>query len=328
MKKLIPFIVLVIFVLLFALVVTKRPKVEPIQRTFIFFDTFVRISFYPCKGVEEEDVFPAAERELERIQHRFGYGATGLASLLGGQGDVEFAEEDRDLLRRAVQLSKRTDGAFDITIGLLEQVWGFKGNNPHLPREEEIAEALARTGYEHLRILEGEVHLDKGFMVDFGGISKGYAVDRVVEVLKGKGIRSGLVDAGGDLRVFGEKPEGTPWTIGIKHPQEQGALLGTFKIDSGAVATSGNYERAFTEQGISYHHIIDPGTGYPATGCVSVTVWADDAVTADAFATAVFVLGPERGLKLVESLPRIEAVIVFEKNEKMEIVTSEGITLQ
>jgi thiamine biosynthesis lipoprotein len=329
MKKLIAYFLLILLIVLFIFAVFKRPTVQPVEETYIFFDTFVRISLYPVEGVEGKNLFHLIEKELQRIQNRFGYGSASLASeLTGQQEEVVLSEEDMQLLRRAVRISDKTEGAFDVTVGLLEQVWGFKSDNPHLPQEEEIANALRHTGYQHLKMLEKSIVLKKGFVIDLGGISKGYAVDRAVQLLKNEGIQAGLVDAGGDLRVFGKKPDGKKWVIGIKHPQEQGAMLGTFKIDSGAVATSGNYERSFTENGMQYHHIIDPRTGYPATSCISVTIIADNTVTADAFATAIFVLGPDKGMELVKNLSHIEGVIAFEKNGKLEVITSRGICLQ
>ncbi len=329
MKKLIPYVLLIFVIALFILVVLRRPPKEPFEKTYIFFDTFVRISFYPADGTEVESLFPLIEKEFERIQHRYGYGSSGLPAMLADQKEtVVMTQEDIFLLKRALKFSEQTGGAFDITVGLLQQLWGFKEDNPHLPQEEEIVDALRHTGCQHMAFLDGSVRLKKDMIIDLGGISKGYAVDRVVHLLKEKGIAEGLVDAGGDLRIFGSKPDGSKWVIGIKHPKERGTVLGTFEIDSGAVATSGDYERSFIENGTRYHHIIDPRTGYPALECISVTILANDAVTADAFATGVFVLGPEKGMQLVEDLAQIEAVIAYRKNGKMEIVTSRGIRLQ
>jgi thiamine biosynthesis lipoprotein len=329
MKKPIACFLLISSVALFVFVVFRRPKIEPIEKTYLFFDTFVRISLYPAPAAEAENLFPLIEEELERIQHRFGYGDTSLSSLLATRkGPVVLTDEDLHLLKRAIQFSEQTDGAFDITVGVLEQLWGFKDETPHLPQENEIAHALHSVGYQYITVLDSSLSLKEGLIIDLGGISKGYAVDRIVRLLEQKGIPAGLVDAGGDLRVFGSKPDGSKWTIGIKHPQERGGVVGTFEIESGAVATSGNYERSFFENGIRYHHIIDLRTGYPATGCISVTILAADAVTADALATAVFVLGPDRGMALVENLPHIEAVIVFEKKGKMEVTTSTGVCLK
>lgn len=329
MKKPIAYFLLIIFVSLFIFVLFRQQVIEPVEKTFIFFDTFVHITLYPEEANLEKDPFPLIRKEFERIQQRFGYGERSLPVLLAEQQKrISLSEEDRYLLKKAMEISEQTDGAFDVTIGALQEVWGFKGEHPHVPRESEIAGALRSVGYEQIKLLDSTVSLENGVIIDLGGISKGYAVDQAVCKLKESGIPAGLVDAGGDLRAFGKKPDGKMWTIAIQHPLKQKTVLGTFDLDSGAVATSGSYERSFAEHGIRYHHIIDPRTGYPADHCISVTILAGDALTADAFATGVFVLGPEKGMELVEKLFGIEAVIVFEKNQKIEVITSRGFRLQ
>ncbi len=329
MKKLIIYLLLIIFVVLFIFAVFSRPALTPIEKTFISFDTFVHITLYPAEGTLEVDPFPHVQRELERIQQRFGYGEQGLPAMLNDQRKrVCLSKEDRYLIERAMEITQQTDGGFDITVGALEALWGFKDELPHLPQEKEIALALRSVGRQHMAIRDSSIFLDKGCIIDLGGISKGHAVDRVVHILKKSGIPAGVVDAGGDLRVFGKKPDGKKWTIAIKHPLKQEGLLGSFELDSGAVATSGNYERSFMEKGTRYHHIIDPRTGYPADRCVSVTVLAPDALTADALATGIFVLGPESGMELAESIPGVEAAIVFLKNGTMEMLTSRGFCLK
>jgi thiamine biosynthesis lipoprotein len=329
MKKLIVFFLLVLLVVLFIFMIFRRPSIDPVEKTYLYFDTFIRISLYPADREPGEKLFSMIDEEFERIQGRFGYGNSAIASLLAERNEpLILSGEDRVLLKRALAFCEQTGGAFDITVGLLEQVWGFKDGDPHVPLKGEIADALRHTGYEHVILRDSTLFLKKDVLIDLGGISKGHAVDRAVHLLREREITAGLVDAGGDLRVFGNKPDGSRWIIGIRHPEERGAILATFKIDSGAVATSGNYERSFVEDSTLYHHIIDPRTGYPAALCVSVTILADDAVTADALATAVFVLGPEKGMELVEDLNRVEGVIVFRRNGDLEIITSRGISLQ
>lgn len=329
MKKFVPYLLLCVLVLLFIFVFVRRHAVEPVERAFLYFDTFVRISFYAPDEREADRMVPLLETELERIQERYGYDSTSLPTILANKrGVIAMTPEDIRLLERAKQLSALTDGAFDITIGMLQKVWGFKENNPHRPSDSEIDHALQYTGYEGIELLENSLTLKRDMIIDLGGISKGYAVDRAVELLAEEGIPAGLIDAGGDLRVFGTKPDGSRWIIGVRHPEERADVIGTFELEEGAVATSGTYERSFTENDTLYHHIIDPRTGYPPRECISVTVLAKDAVTADALATGIFVLGSERGMELAESLDGIEAIIIFREQGELRIKTSEGVELK
>jgi thiamine biosynthesis lipoprotein len=145
--------------------------------------------------------------------------------------------------------------------------------------------------------------------IDLGGIAKGYAVDRAFELLKGLGYRNLVVNAGGDLRVGGSKPDG-PWSIGIQHPRDPEKILARISVSDTAVATSGDYEKFFIHQGKRYHHILNPKDGFPAEGCQSVTILAKDAATADALATAIFVLGPEKGYALCQRLEGVDCLII------------------
>ena len=144
-------------------------------------------------------------------------------------------------------------------------------------------------------------------------------------MLKRNGVDAGIVDAGGDLRAFGKKPDGEHWTIGIRHPEKPGEIITRFSIEEGAVATSGNYERFFSENGKQYHHILNPQTGYPANKCISVTIRTNNATMADALATAVFVLGPEEGMQLINQLAEVEGIIIYEDFDSLQYIVSNGL---
>jgi thiamine biosynthesis lipoprotein len=167
--------------------------------------------------------------------------------------------------------------------------------------------------------------LTRGGSIDLGSIAKGYAVDRCVALLESLGAAAGLVDAGGDLRTFGQKPGGEPWRVGLKDPRVPDSVVTVFELTDGAVATSGDYERYFTIDNVRYHHILDPKTGFPATGSCSVTVISREACDADAIATAAFVMGPEAGMRLIESLPDVEGLIIRCTDSSEEIFRSEGL---
>lgn len=179
------------------------------------------------------------------------------------------------------------------------------------PDIEEVKENLNLVNFRDLKIqYGGNVSLGKkGMSIDLGGIAKGYAVDRAFELLKGLGYRNLVVNAGGDLRVGGSKMEG-PWSIGIQHPRDPEKIMARISLSDTAIATSGDYEKFFIHQGKRYHHILNPKNGFPAEGCQSVTVLHKEGITADALATAIFVLGLEKGYALCQKLEGVECLIV------------------
>lgn len=216
-----------------------------------------------------------------------------------------------NLARRIAELS---EGAFDPALGALKQLWGVETETPRVPSRDEIRHALRGTGPTALQF-EGRrvTKSDPLVQVDLGGIAKGYALDRAVEVLRQAGIRHASVNGGGDLRLLGNRGE-RPWRIGIQHPRRSGELLATLELADVAVVTSGDYERFFEQDGVRYHHLFDPRTGLPARGCQSVTVVAGEAMLADALATAAFVLGPVRGMALLQQ-QQVEGIIVTADGE-------------
>lgn len=212
-------------------------------------------------------------------------------------------------------------GVFDVTFHALGDLWKFGDAaeaEPKLPDPKTVAARKKLVDYRKI-VLDPKalsVTVPRGMRVDLGGIAKGYAVDRAVKVLRDGGLTSFLAQAGGDLYGAGRKPDGSPWVSGIQDPRgAPGSFFASIQLTDHAFSTAGDYARFFVVNGRRYHHIIDPRTGYPATACRSVTVWAADAFTADAIDDAVFILGPEKGLALVESLPDVGAVIVDAKNQ-------------
>ncbi|MFO7558577.1 MAG: FAD:protein FMN transferase [Desulfobacterales bacterium] len=221
-----------------------------------------------------------------------------------------------DVVSAALDISRRTGGAFDITIGPLLEIWGFTGGSPHLPSEKEIRESRDRIGYEYLVVSDGrlekrhpEIH------IDLGAIAKGYNVGQAVLVLKENNVSSALIDAGGDVFALGRKGN-TPWKVGIRNTRSAG-VMGYIEAEDIAILGSGDYERYFIENGRRYHHIIDPATGYPVETLSGVTLLHPDPMIADAWATAVFVLGPAKGLEAVERIPDMEALMVTSAGEKI-----------
>ena len=231
-----------------------------------------------------------------------------------GAGPFEVSAEAAEVLRLGLEMASLSGGAFDLTLGKLKQLWGVETATPRIPDDEEIETALQGTGPDALR-LEGQTVFKQRpeLQVDLGGIAKGYALDRAVAVLRQAGIRHASVNGGGDLRLLGNRGE-RPWRIGIQHPRRHGELLATLDLADVAVVTSGDYERFFERDGVRYHHVFDPQSGRPARWCQSVTVVTDEAMPADALATAAFVLGPEHGMELLQRF-EAEGILVTASGE-------------
>lgn len=226
-----------------------------------------------------------------------------------GREPVVVGSELFDVISRSIRLSELTDGAFDVTFAACGHLWAF-GEDPRIPTPDEVAECLPAIGYDRIRLdpVASSIFLpDPAMRLGIAAIGKGYGVDRAVAVLEARGITDYIVEGGGDVRLA-VHPGGRPWKVGIAHPRKHGELYATLQLGGGAVVTSGDYEQFFERDGVIYHHILDPRTGYPARESVAVTVVAPNATDADALATGLFVLGPEAGLRLVESLPEVEAL--------------------
>lgn len=235
---------------------------------------------------------------------------------------VKVGPETFAVISRALSEGKASGGAFDITFQAMSDLWKFGSAadaQPKVPSKAEIERRRALVDYRTVELdpAAQAVRLPKAHQIGLGGIAKGYIVDRAADVLKKAGIRAFLVQAGGDLYGAGRKPDGSPWVSGIQDPRgPEGSSFATIELTDHAFSTAGDYARSYVVGKRRYHHIIDPHTGYPATASRSVTVWADDATTADAVDDAVFILGPEAGLKLAEATPGVGVVIV-DKNNKL-----------
>jgi thiamine biosynthesis lipoprotein len=247
---------------------------------------------------------------------------------------VALSPETYEVLVLAVEVAKKTDGAFDITVGPLVDLWGFGPKSPPVPTavpsDEAVAAAKARVGYQHVVIDANNRRAARdveGVEVDLGGIAKGYAVDQAIKALERRGVKDALVEIGGETAAIGLTEEREPWLIGVRHPsQPPPRFLTTIELSGGAIATSGDYFNVYELGGRLYSHIIDPATGKPITNNVcSVTVLAKDCALADALATGLMVMGPEKGLKLVESLKGVEAIFAWRTGkETIEVKASRG----
>jgi FAD:protein FMN transferase len=232
-----------------------------------------------------------------------------------GKDPVPISKELVTVIQRSLFWSEKTAGAFDITIGPAQELWDFDA--PSLPSENSIADAVKKIDFRKIQLGKQNIFLpDKGMQINLGAIAKGYAVDQAIEILKENKIQSALINAGGDLKSIGKRSDQLNWKIGLQHPRNSESLLATFSISGSAVATSGDYQKYFEQNGKRYHHILDPKTGYPATASsMSATVIAKNVMDADALSTAIFVLGSEKGIALLDSLNDVEGLIVDMKEE-------------
>lgn len=229
---------------------------------------------------------------------------------------VEVSPELYEIISLSLQISRLTNGAFDITVGPLLKIWPiYKKSGFSLPDATQLQNALARVGWQNLYIDETHrtVHFAKENMsLDLGGIAKGYIVDKTAEFLKNQGISGALIDAGGDIYALGTAPKNKPWHIGIQHPRDGRELIAILELKDIGVVTSGDYERYVIKDGVRYTHIIDPRTGFTVRKTASVTLIGKSTAFIDAIATAIMVEGVEKGMTLVQSIPHINALIITE----------------
>lgn len=233
-----------------------------------------------------------------------------------GIAPVKVDLEVFELVKRAKNISKLTDGAFDISYASMDKIWKFDGSMKEMPSAENIKKSVEKVGYENIILNEKDTTIflkNQGMKLGLGGIGQGYIADKIKVLLQENGCASGLVNISGDINTWGKQPNGQNWTVGIVNPLNKNKVFATFPLYDSAVETSGSYEKYVTFNGKRYSHIIDPRTGYPASGIVSVSVFAKQTELADALATGIFVLGIEVGLELVNQLKGIGCIIVDEK---------------
>lgn len=232
-----------------------------------------------------------------------------------------------ELIKRSLKISKLTNGAFDISYASMDKIWHFDGSMTEIPSKEEIKKSVSKVGYQNI-ILNDDTHAVflklKGMKIGFGGIGKGYAADKAKVLLIEKGVKAGIINASGDLNTWGTQPNGKDWTVAIVNPLNKEKIFSWMPIKNSSVVTSGNYEKYVKFNNRLYTHIIDPRTGYPATGILSVSIFTKTAELADALATSIFVMGKETGLDFINQLNGVECIIIDDNNS---IITSKNIAL-
>lgn len=270
-----------------------------LSRTLYAMDTVMTLSVYGT----DKAALDAAERELLRLDALLDRhdesSAVSAFNAAAADEPIMLDGEVLLLLQKAADITAATDGAFDVTVAPLLDAWGFGGDAYRVPAEDELAALLPLVGASGLTLTEASAAHADGVQIDLGGVAKGYAGARVRDVLLECGVTSASIDLGGDVCLLGTKTDGSAWRVAVRDPRNSDSFLGILTLEDCFVVTSGAYERGFEENGVRYHHIIDPITGYPAqSGLASVSVVCADGAQADALSTAVFVMGAQRALSL------------------------------
>ena len=230
-----------------------------------------------------------------------------------GMSVIDISDEMSKIIDNALHFSDLSQGAFDITFASVGYRYDYR--NRIAPSTQAIELGLASIDYHHIKLDQNKLRFeDDGVRIDLGGIAKGYAVDRAIEIARECGIKEAMISAGGDSKILGEK-RGKPWIIGIQHPRKKTEIALRLPLSDTAVSTSGDYERYFIRDGERFHHIINPSTGKSANISWSATVTGPDAMTTDALSTTIFILGARKGLELIETLENIDAIIIDNKGK-------------
>ncbi|WP_339724529.1 FAD:protein FMN transferase [Maribacter stanieri] len=305
---------------------------EPYKRTLKLMGSRFDITVVAKDQVEADEYIDLAVSEITRIEQLISSwdsnSQTSEVNRNAGLRPVKVDAELFDLIQRAIGISKLTDGAFDVSYASMDKIWKFDGSMTVMPSADSIKASVSKVGFQNI-VLDKEsstVFLKlKGMKIGFGAIGKGYAADKAKDLLISKGVVSGIINASGDMNTWGKQPDGSEWKVAITNPMAKNKVFALLPITNGAVVTSGNYEKYVTFNDVRYTHIIDPRSGYPATGIISVTVFAPKAELADALATSVFVMGIEVGLNRINQLPKVECIII---DDQGNIITSKNIEIE
>lgn len=287
-------------------------------------DTLVSIKVYGSDQEKLKLAVTEAYAEMRRIAEladgfaqpetaAFGSSDVCRVNSQAGNKPVKVDGDTMAMLLLAKKYCQLSEGAFDVTIGPVMDLWGFGGKNPQLPAPDRIKAALALVRDQDLVLNEtdGTALLRReGMKLDLGAVAKGYATEKALQVLKKHGIEKALIDAGGNIRVLGRNPHDAPWRIGIKDPRRANAVVAALPLEDASAVTSADYYRGFEKGGKRYHHILDPRTGYPAGQSMTVTVVTRDAGLADVLSTVFFVLTPEKALQVAEKMPGVDLFLV------------------
>lgn len=298
---------------------------EPVSQEIFAMDTYMTVTAY---GENADQAVKASIEEIQRLDTLLSATAeTGEVYTVNHSGGGVLSEDSMYLLERSLELHESTGGAFNVAIFPVMEEWGFVSDEFAVPSEAKLQEKLALANVDGINIdyaTSGITFDEEGMAIDFGGIAKGYTSLKIADIFREMGIESGLINLGGNAQVVGTKTDGSDWKVGIQNPENDSEYLGVLSVTDCAVITSGGYERYFEEDGITYHHIIDPATGYPAeNGLISVTIVSKDGTLADGLSTSLYVMGLEKAEQYWrEHSEEFDAILM---TEDQDIYITEGI---
>jgi len=304
-----------------------KPESFVHRRSQFLMGTLVEISvFEKDKDIAQlaiQKAFNEIQRMEELMSTRIPGSEISKINRSAGLGPVPVSAEVFAVIEQALYWAEQTNGALDISLEPVQKLWDFDGNHSSLPDKNALEQALSKVGYRKIQLKNQTVFLtEKGMGLHLGAIAKGYAVDRAIKILKELNIHHALVNAGGDLKTLGLRPDQTAWKIGLQHPRKPESILASFSLSGKAVATSGDYQKYFEHEGTRYHHILNPKTGYPVTGVMSATVVTETVMDADALSTALFVMGTKKGLAFINSLKDVQGLLM---NQDSALHFSQGM---
>ena len=290
------------------------------------------ITIVADESAKAEAYIDTAVAEITRIENLISEWKpetqVSLVNQNAGIRPVKVDKELFDLTERALYFSKISNGAFDISFAAMDKIWKFDDSMTSMPTPEAVKKSVEKVGYKNI-ILDPQnstIFLKlEGMKIGFGSIGKGYAADKTKDLMRSKGVEAGIINASGDMNSWGKQPDGSNWTVGITNPLMKEEIIAVFPLQESAVVTSGSYEKFVMFEGKRYSHIINPVTGYPATGLCSVTVLGPSAERANGFSTAIMVLGREVGLQLINQFPEFSCMIV---NDKGKVFSSENMDIK
>ena len=293
---------------------------EPNSRTVFAMDTVMELSAYGA----DDALMEAAEQEILGLESRLSVTDAGSEIYaLDHNGLAELSPDTTELMQTALEMCERTDGALDVSIYPVLRAWGFTTGSYHVPTQEEIEKLLTQVDYRKVTLENGTASIAQGMEVDLGSVAKGYTGDQVSQLLREGGVTSALLNLGGNVQLVGGKPDGSDWRVAVQDPESDG-YLGVLSLRDKAAITSGGYERYFEKDGVTYHHIIDPSTGYPAdNGLISVTIVSADGTLADGLSTSLFVMGKDKATDYWRAHSDEFDMILLTDDEKLYV--SEGI---
>ena len=316
------FLTLLIFSLVILAGCSKDNKVTtPLSRSEVLMGTVVEVSLYDSN---DEKILDGVFEKVKDLENTLSINENGtLVDEINEKAGIEPVKVDDDtynIVKKGIEYAKLSNGLFDISVGPIVKLWNIGLPEAKVPTQEEINEKLPLIGYIDIELNENDktIFLKRpGMMIDLGGIAKGYTADVISNILTEEGVKSAIINLGGNVFAHGKKPNGSDWKIGIQNPfSDRGDIIGTISTNNKSIVTSGIYERFYEENGVKYHHILSPKTGYPYDNEIAgITIISDKSADGDALSTSVFAMGVEDGMKFVNSIDGIDAIFVTKDNK-------------